>query len=318
MMRLRRRAPAWTVVLLLAGVTASTPAQDKAPGRPNAAPPDERSARVEEALRQSGLKAGLTAIRTRLVGYLDTDQTDDETRRWIAGSLKTVYAPATYLRVIKQALLEHYDADALTGVLAWYRSPVGRKITRLEEAAQAPGQRAARNRYLAGLEERQPSGYRLVVIFSIDEASRSSAATAGALKASMDGWTLGIEQLAGERETQQIRQIEAALGKYRAESRDSVADDVLRESMHTYRDATDADLRAYAEFLESDAGKWLIGTAFKAHQAFLDTAAAQIAEDLVKTATGNQTRRPPQQSTKPLERDARTPPTTMPSLPARK
>ena len=79
MVRVGRRLPVWSVVLLLAGVTASAPAQDKAPGRMNAAPPDERRARVEEALRLSGLTADLAAIRTRLFGYLDTDQTGDET-----------------------------------------------------------------------------------------------------------------------------------------------------------------------------------------------------------------------------------------------
>jgi hypothetical protein len=157
-----------------------------------------------------------------------------------------------------------------------------------------------------------------VLIFSIDEASHVSAGTGSALKASVNGWNLGIEQLASERERQEIRQIEAALRKYRAEFRDDVADDVLRELMYTYRDATDADLRAYAEFLESDAGKWFIGTAFKTHQAFFEKAAEQVAEDFVNTVTRKRSTRAPQPSTKPLQRDARTPPTTTPSLPARK
>lgn len=313
-MRLGRRVPLWTAVLLLAGVAAS--AQDKAPGRLNADLLDERRARVEEALRLSDLKTDLAAIRARLLGYVDADQ--PETRQWIAGSLKTVYAPAAYLKVITQALLDRYDADAMIHVLAWYRSPLGRKIARLEAAAQAPGQRAARTRYLAGLEERQPSDYRLVLIFSIDEAAHTSAATAGALTTSVDGWALGIEQLAGERDTQEIRQIEAALGKYRAESRDDVADDVLRELIYIYRDATDADLRAYAEFLESDAGKWFSGTAFKAHQAYFNTAADQIAQDLINTVTRNQVAPPPQPSARPINGGARNPPTTTPSLPARK
>ena len=315
-MRLGRRVPLWTVVLLLAGVAASASAQDKAPGHLNADLLDERRARVEEALRLSDLKTDLAAIRTRLLGYLDADQ--PETSQWIAGSLKTVYAPAAYLKVITQALLDRYDADAMTHVLAWYRSPLGRKITRLEAAAQASRRRADRTRYLAGLEERQPSDYRLVLIFSIDEAAHTSAATTGALTTSMDGWALGIEQLAGERETQEIRQTEAALGKFRAKSRDDVADDVLRELIYIYRDATDADLRAYVEFLESEAGTWFSGTAFKAHQAYFNTAADHIAADFVHTATRTQFPPPPQPVTKPPERNTRTPLTTMPSLPARK
>jgi hypothetical protein len=125
MARVGRRLPVWSAVLLLAGVTASAQAQDEAPGRVKAGPPDERnmrvpderSLRVDEALRLSDLKADLAAIRTRLLGYLDANQTSHETKQWIAGSLKTVYSPAVYLTVIKQGLLDNYDADAMTRVL---------------------------------------------------------------------------------------------------------------------------------------------------------------------------------------------------------
>jgi hypothetical protein len=65
--------------------------------------------------------------------------------------------------------------------------------------------------------------------------------------------------------------------------RDTVSEDVLREMMYTYRDATDTELRAYAEFLESDTGKWFINTAYKGKQAFLEKAADKVAEEYVRT-----------------------------------
>lgn len=318
MVRGGRVMPLWAVVLLLAALTEAAQAQDKAPVRPRAAPPDERSVRVDEALRLSHLKAHLAAIRARLLGYLDPEQTNSETRQGIAGSLKTAYSPEAYLSAIKLALVDSFDADALTRVTAWYRSPAGRKLVRIDEAAQEAGQAAARRKYFAALEDKQPSDYRLVLIFSIDEASHNSAGMVSALKASIDGWSLGMEQLRGERERPDLRPLEAALRRNRTELPDDVADDVLRERMYTYRDATDADLRGYAEFLESDAGKWFIATAFKAHRAYFEKAVDQIAEDLVNTVTRKQAPRPPPPGTKPLQRGAPTPPTTTPSLPARK
>lgn len=318
MVRCGRVMPVWMVVVLLAAFTQAAQAQDNAPARPGATSYDERSMRVGEALRLSHLTACLAAIRARLLGYLDADQATHETRQWVAGSLKTAYSPDEYLSTIKLALLVGFDADALTRVTAWYRSPVGRKLVRLDEAAQVPGGAAARRKYFAALEDKQPSDYRLVLIFSIDEASRASAGTVGALKASIDGWILGIEQLGGEGERPEIRQIEAALRKSRAELRDDVADDVLRELLYTYRDATDADLRGYAEFLESAAGKWFIGTAFKAHRAYFEKATDQIAQDFVNVVTRKQAPRPPPPSPKPLQRGAPAPSTTAPSLPARK
>ena len=307
MPRPRPLSPAWAVVLLLVTFASSAPAQDKAPLR---ATKDERSARVDEALRLSDLKGHLLAIRSRLLGYLDATRTSDQTRQWAAGGLTTVYAPDVYVKLMKRALLDDYRDEAMTRVLSWYRSPAGRKITRLENAAQVTGQGPARRKYLAGLEERQPSDYRLVLIWSVDEASRTSAATASALRASINGWSLGIEQLG---EGQEVREIEAAIRTYRAELRDDVADDVLRELMYAYRDASDGDLRAYAEFLESGAGRWFIGTAFKSHQAYFEGAADQVAEDLVTTATSRRYTRPPQTNER-----ARPSAAPGPSLPARR
>ena len=163
------------------------------------------------------------------MAYLEAANSSEQAKTWTAGSLKTLYAPDVYLTRMRQALLDDYYYESVARVLAWSRSPAGRKITRLESAAREPGQDAARRTYLAGLEERQPSAYRLVLLFSNDEAAHTSAGVASALRASMHGWSLGIEQLAIADEGPEIRESEAALRKYRAELRYDVADDVLRE-----------------------------------------------------------------------------------------
>lgn len=306
-------------MLLLAIFASAAHAQDRAPVPPITL--DDRGARVDEALRLSDFKAHLTAIRARLFGYLEVAQAGDEAKQWVAGSLQRVYSPDVYLKPIRQALLDDYDAGAMTRVLAWYRSPAGRKITRLEGAASQPGQGAAARKYLAGLENKQPSDYRLVLIFSIDEARHTSAGTASALRASINGWFLGIEQLPSEEERPAIRQIEASIREYRGELRDDLADDVLRELMYAYRDASDGDLRAYAEFLESDAGRWFIGTAFKAHQGYFEGAADLVAEDFVSTATRGPATPLPAPPSRPKETRPQRPigrPDDAPSLPARR
>jgi len=61
--------------------------------------------------------------------------------------------------------------------------------------------------------------------------------------------------------------------------------------MYTYRGASDAELRAYAEFLESDAGKWFFSTAYKGQQAFLEKAVDKVAEAYVNTIYVNETNR---------------------------
>jgi hypothetical protein len=80
---------------------------------------------------------------------------------------------------------------------------------------------------------------------------------------------------------------------FRAQARDTVGEEVLRELMYTYRGVTDAELVAYAEFLESDAGKWFFSTAYMGQQVFLDKAVDKVAEMYANTIYVDQTARPP-------------------------
>ena len=63
--------------------------------------------------------------------------------------------------------------------------------------------------------------------------------------------------------------------------------------MYAYREVIDADRRAYAESLESDVGRWFIGTAARAHQTYFEGAVEQIAQDFVDPVTHRPALRPP-------------------------
>jgi hypothetical protein len=154
---------------------------------------------------------------------------------------------------------------------------------RLEQSGVEPGQGAARRNYLATLENKQPSEKRLVLIFRIDESLRASENAFATIKAAATGWSRAVEDLQGERDRTEVIQLETALAIYRAQARDEVGEDVLREMMYTYRDATDAELAAYAEFLDSDAGHWFYGAVDKGVRAFLDKAVDRMAQDYVNS-----------------------------------
>jgi uncharacterized protein DUF2059 len=294
MTRLRLGVPLWTIALLLAGVIGVTHAEDKGRARAKPAPRDDKTLRVDEALRLSNMSVQLGAVRFRLKKVIDDDsQVDYDVRRWVGGMLDTSFSPAAYARPVRQALLDTYDADAMARVLTWYRTPTARKIVRLEQSLGDATQAAAQKAYLATLEDKQPSQERLVLVFRIDEGTSASEETMAALKTAANGWNLGIQRVMSERGQARAQQIERVLALYRAQIRDVLSEDVLRDMMYVYRDATDAELRAYAEFLESDAGKWFFATIFKGHEAFLERATERVAEDYANSIEQKQTTRPP-------------------------
>jgi len=306
-----RRAALFLIAALLvlgfadAGAAASAQAQDKGRGRDKAspAPPDDKGARVDEAMRVSGIRSHLALVRIRMKQILDEDaRIDSDARRWLAQTLDVAFSPEAFAQSIRQALLDGYDGDSLSRVLVWYRSALGRKIARLEQAATEPGIAQARKVYLASLENKQPSDYRLVLIFSLDEASRASEGTFAAEKAAVNGWNRGIEQILSGQERQEVAQTQVALDVFRAQIRDMVSDDVLREMLYTYREASDVELRAYVEFLESDAGKWFFKTVYQGQQALVERAVDKVADDFVATVLTKRITRPPAPSTAPTRR----------------
>ena len=297
MSRLARVASLSLVACLLAGAALPAQAQDKSRARPRpapSAPKDEKSAGIDEAIRISGIRTHLTFVRSHMKQILDEDvRLDFDSRRWLAQTIDTAFSPEAYVKPIRQALLDNYNADALARVLIWYRSPTGKKMVRLEQAGAAPGQLQARNKYLSTLENKQPSEDRLVLIFRIDEASHRSEATFAADKALTNGWNLGIQQVLSATEMREVTQTQLALDLFRAQLRDVVSEEILRDMMYVYRDATDAELRAYAEFLESDAGAWFFNTAYKGQQAVVEKAADKVAEEFVRSVQQRQSTRPP-------------------------
>lgn len=294
MTRLRLVVPLWAIVLLLAGVIGVTHAQDKGRAREKPAPRDDKTLRVDEALRLSNMSVQLGAVRFRLKKVIDEDsQVDYDVRRWVGGMLDTSFSPAAYARPVRQALLDTYDADAMARVLTWYRTPTAKKIVRLEQSLGDATQAAAQKAYLATLEDKQPSEERLVLVFRIDEGTSASEETMAAFKTAANGWNLGIQRVMSEGGQARAQQIERVLTLYRAQIRDVLSEDILRDMMYVYRHATDAELRAYAEFLESDAGKWFFATIFKGHEAFLERATERVAEDYANSVEQKQTTRLP-------------------------
>lgn len=312
MSRLARLATLSLAAFLLAGAALPAQAQDKSRARPKPAPPaprDEKSASVDEVLRLSGMSVQLGAVRDRLKKVIDDDpRVDYDVRRWVGGMLDESFSPEASGKSVRQALLDNYDADAMARVLAWYRTPTARKLVRLEQSMGDKAQAAAQTKYLATLEDKQPSEERLVLVFRIDEGTRASEEAMAALRTAANGWNLGIQQVMSDRGRERVQQIERILTLYRAQLRDVMSEDILREMMYVYREATDTELRSYAEFLESDAGKWFFGRVFKGQEAFLEKATETVAQDYVNSIEQKQTRRPPSKPEPAPAAPAPTPP----------
>jgi hypothetical protein len=221
---------------------------------------------------QSGIKATLSERRPP-VG-------DAETER-IVGIAGDAFAAARLRAVAQATLAKRTKATHVAALLAWFGSPSGRAVTKLEEdaafddrGAEAPAQDRA-------LLESLPASRR-ALLKQLGDVTRSGEALAnmtinttlavqlGALSATPNAPGPSPAELRKYLEAQRPRMVEA-LGQL-----------AVAGYARMYASAPDADLARYIAFLRSPAGAHFTDVALRAVDAALVDAAGTLGRNLVE------------------------------------
>lgn len=257
-----------------------------------AAPADHRAeARaLDDLLHRSGLKIqleSLTAgIRTQFLRAHRRQSGAD--RLTIDRIVVERFAAETLYSKIRLEFQRSLEPAPLEKALAWYESPLGKRITGQELAAlvAAGGPEA-----VADLERNRPSSRRLELIERLEAGGGASETTVDVTVAIVRSLTVafqpGLPAVAGLSRAQLDKQI--------AQARNRTLEDMRRlclvSMLLAYRGLSDDELAQYVQFVESDAGQWYtsvmnsallaaVGAAADATAAELATAVPQLVGDL--------------------------------------
>lgn len=154
-----------------------------------------------------------------------------------------------------EVLARHLESQHTPALLDWLRSPLYRRINRLEVEASSPASQSKYRQFVSGLPDSGIPPRRLATVQKMERASRAAEfqvemerAVRQALRQALspllasgrgaDGQ--GVEE-AGRDETERMRV------------------ELLTVVMFAYRTLTDAELEAYARFEASPAGLWASG-----------------------------------------------------------
>jgi len=254
-----------------------------------AAPRAEAQA-LDDLLDRSGLKAhlqGLTAgIRAQFMRAHRRQSGQD--RITIDRIVAERFAPETLHTKIRLEFQRNVEPGRLEKALAWYDSPLGKRVVGQELAAliTAGGPEA-----VADLERNRPSPRRLELIERLDEGGGASETTVDVTVAIVRSLTVafqpGLPSVAGLSRAQLDKQI--------AQARNRTLENMRRLSrvsmLLAYRALSDDELEQYVQFVESAAGQWYlsvlnsallaaVGAAADATAAELATAVPQLVGDL--------------------------------------
>lgn len=239
--------------------------------RPSAA----TTAAADELLELSGLKIQLEAIlagiRVQLLGTQGRLSAQD---RAVIDRIAARHFSAEMLYARMRLDLERsVDAARLEGTLAWYRSPLGRRITRAEIAAIASADEEAVIPW--------PSDARIELVQRLDASGGAAETAVDVTLAVLRSLTRALEPFRPVHLRQTPDQLEDRLARVRTEALTPIRIACLQNMLFTYRDLADAELAEYVRFMESAAGQWYAATMSGALVGAVSVAAELVAVELV-------------------------------------
>jgi hypothetical protein len=266
-------------MLVSSGIAAAATVERDRGGR-IAAPPDHQAETrvLDDLLQSSGLSVqldGLTAgIRAQFLRAHRRQSNQD--RLTIDRIVAERFAPGTLYARIKTEFQRDLEPGRLQKTLAWYDSPLGKRITGQELAALI----AAGGPAVADLEQHPSSARRLELIERLDAVGGASETTVDVTVAIVRSLTVafqpGLPAVAGLTRDQLDKQI--------AQARNRTLEDMRRVCMVSmllaYRGLSDDELDQYVQFVESDAGRWYMSVMNSALLAAINAAADATASEL--------------------------------------
>ena len=267
-------------VALVASADLAVALPTPTPGNPAPAGRVERpsattTAAVDELLDLSGLKVQLAAISAGIrVQFLGTRGGLSDQDLVVIDRIAARHFSAEMLYARLRLELERsVDTARLEGALAWYRSPLGRRITRDEMAAIAS----------AGEEVSipWPSDVRIELIQRLDATGGAAETAVDVTLAIVRSLTRALEPFRPAHLRHTPDQLEARLGHVRAEALAPIRIACLQNMLFAYRDLDDAELGEYVRFMESGAGQWYATTMNGALVSAVRVAAELAAVELV-------------------------------------
>jgi hypothetical protein len=267
-------------MLASSGVAAAATVERDRGDRIVAQPDHQGEARaLDDLLQSSGLKVQLDSLTAGIrAQFLRAHRRQsNQDRLAIDRIVAERFSPDTLHARIKAEFQRDLGSGRLQKALAWYDSPLGRRITGQELAALIP---AGGAEAVADLARNRPSARRLELIDRLDTGGGASETTVDVTVAIVRSLTVafqpGLPAVAGLSLGQLDKQI--------AQARNRTLEDMRRactvSMLLAYRDLSDDELDQYVQFVESDAGQWYMRVMNGALLAAVNAAATATASEL--------------------------------------
>lgn len=254
-----------------------------------AAVSDEKAERkrlqtIDELLTLAGVKRALEQLPATLRTQETPKQVSAKDREALLRVLGDAFSTTSFYPLIRESFRARFDEQLAEAVFTWYRSPLAKKLVRLELESITPKAQQELAGFAEKLRSQPPTEPRLELIDRLDSATGLTET-----KLEMAAAMLGVVQkvvtpLLPIDQRPKPGDLERLMARIRSAQRQGAKQASLLTLLFTYRAVPDAELQQYVEFGESEGGRWFLRTARTSMMDAMGSAAEKAMREIVRTA----------------------------------
>jgi hypothetical protein len=242
------------------------------------------AAKADRLMEASGMAHSIRQIQPTMTGSFDQPQEGlpDDVRIALRQAAALAFLPDPMIEKVRARLGALLIGRHLDHTLAWLESPVGRRITDLENASAEPAAASQIESYAKEFEKQMPSKRRTGLITQLMAATGSTEFSATMLESAFLATALGVNAALPVQQRSPVdsvrKRIASVLPKMQKENEQALA-----VSMHyTYRTLSDRELESYLKFLKSASGSAYTRDSLAAIREAMNEAMARYMQEIPK------------------------------------
>ena len=227
--------------------------------RADAAPaPNDPKGQMDEIFFLSGLEAQLDVVGENLgaaigpqIQHLPLAQ-----GQALENAVLREFAAEALQREVERHLERAYQPQYAELALQWLRSPIGRRIAKLDLAAARPEGAAALESYARNIGSNPPPATRVSLIRQLDAATGMTDFTVDAALTAALATALGANGALPSAKRGAESDIRAAIEAQRDALRPEIEMMITASMLYSYQSLEDGELSSYIDFSNGEAGRW--------------------------------------------------------------
>jgi hypothetical protein len=218
---------------------------------------------VDELIDRSGLKQQIPRLPTEYMALVDQVLTGLDRRnpmpKSVRQELRQSFVDALssdrFEPQIRSRLLDTLSQDTSIATVNWLRSDLGKKITAAEVNVGSPERSVQLATFMLRLQLERPTPERLQLVRRIQEITQGSEMATNAWEAIIGAFARALEGGLRGNKFQANEKLEQFMASIRGSMKGMFEQGQIFEALFTYQTVTDEELKQYAEFLETPAGR---------------------------------------------------------------